>query len=102
MATRLRCPDFVSSSFKKIILFFIRPRSEGWPHHGRTFSILSSILVQITHFNGVIQNGRFTPSTLIRPVPDLSAGKQLGSCAGASTAKEPPQTNSKKLLPKET
>jgi len=21
------------------VLFFSRPRSEGWPHHGRTFSI---------------------------------------------------------------
>jgi len=24
------------------VLFFSRPRSEGWPHHGRTFSIYSS------------------------------------------------------------
>ena len=24
---------------KKNVLFFSRPRSEGWPHHGRTFSI---------------------------------------------------------------
>ena len=24
---------------KSIFLFFSRPRSEGWPHHGRTFSI---------------------------------------------------------------
>ena len=22
-----------------VVLFFSRPRSEGWPHHGRTFSI---------------------------------------------------------------
>jgi len=22
-----------------LFLFFSRPRSEGWPHHGRTFSI---------------------------------------------------------------
>ena len=27
------------SSFLSSVLFFSRPRSEGWPHHGRTFSI---------------------------------------------------------------
>ena len=26
------------------VLFFSRPRSEGWPHHGRTFSIYLSLL----------------------------------------------------------
>ena len=26
------------------VLFFSRPRSEGWPHHGRTFSIYPDIL----------------------------------------------------------
>ena len=25
--------------WRRSVLFFSRPRSEGWPHHGRTFSI---------------------------------------------------------------
>ena len=28
-----QCPSL------RLLLFFSRPRSEGWPHHGRTFSI---------------------------------------------------------------
>ena len=29
------------------VLFFSRPRSEGWPHHGRTFSINPSPVILI-------------------------------------------------------
>ena len=29
----------VSPSQAGSVLFFSRPRSDGWPHHGRTFSI---------------------------------------------------------------
>ena len=44
----LKLPYFAVSYFRSLIyskphvcsvLFFSRPRSEGWPHHGRTFSI---------------------------------------------------------------
>jgi len=31
--------QFSLSSLSRLFLFFSRPRSEGWPHHGRTFSI---------------------------------------------------------------
>jgi len=30
---------FLTVSRNRSVLFFRRPRSEGWPHHGRTFSI---------------------------------------------------------------
>jgi len=35
---------FVRSSSSLADLFFSRPRSEGWPHHGRTFHVLCSLL----------------------------------------------------------
>jgi len=35
---RLFMKKGLSGSFCSV-LFFSRPRSEGWPHHGRTFSI---------------------------------------------------------------
>ena len=31
--------NFVIFQLRFLVLFFSRPRSEGWPHHGRTFSI---------------------------------------------------------------
>jgi len=31
------------------VLFFNRPRSEGWPHHGRTFSIYPCPLNRTEH-----------------------------------------------------
>jgi len=27
------------------VLFLSRPRSEGWPHHGRTWTLISRILL---------------------------------------------------------
>ena len=37
-------PFFVQYITSRSVLFFSRPRSEGWPHHGRTFS-------QVDHVN---------------------------------------------------
>ena len=33
---------FLVPAYPGSVLFFSRPRSEGWPHHGRTFSIYPS------------------------------------------------------------
>ena len=32
-------PQYTTETVLFLFLFFSRPRSEGWPHHGRTFSI---------------------------------------------------------------
>jgi len=32
------------------VLFFSRPQSKGWPHHGRTFSIYPSSVILIDSF----------------------------------------------------
>jgi len=38
--TRYSCSSGVNTSCEcSVLFFFSRPRSEGWPHHGRTFFI---------------------------------------------------------------
>jgi len=45
---RRLCP-YVRVVFSSV-LFFSRPRSEGWPHHGRPFSIYLSSVILIDPF----------------------------------------------------
>jgi len=51
-------PDFIYHQvalFCDSVLFFSRPRSEGWPHHGHTFSIyLCPLSISLTLQRGVL------------------------------------------------
>ena len=52
-----------ADSFGSIVLFFSRPRSEGWPHHGRTFSIhIWPLSFWLTLPRGVLSTSRCCPS----------------------------------------
>ena len=47
----------------RCVLFFSRPRSEGWPHHGRTFSIfLCPLSLWLTLLQGVLSTSWCCPS----------------------------------------
>jgi len=48
--------EYFTISVSSVLLFF-RRRSEGWPHHGRTFSILSLSSVVLTDSS----TGEFCP-----------------------------------------
>ena len=43
-------------------LFFCRPRSEGWPHHGHSFSICLSSIILIDSSTGVLSISLCCPS----------------------------------------
>jgi len=56
------------------VLFFSRPRSEGWPHHGRTFSIyLCSLFFLIDCFTGSPVHVLMSSIQAVRGLPRLRA-----------------------------
>ena len=56
------------------VLFLSRPRSEGWPHHGRTFSIhLCPLSVWLTLLRGVLSLHVKMSIQAVRGLPRLRA-----------------------------
>jgi len=72
----LRLIDFHSRrrTSRSAVLFFSRPRSEGWPHHGRTFGIyLSSLSFWLTLSLGVLSTSWCCPSRPCASLPRVRA-----------------------------
>ena len=70
------------------VLFFSRPRSEGWLHHGRTFSIyLCPLSLWLSLPRGVLSTSWCCPS---RPCVVFLACVHLASFLAFSFSRQPP------------
>jgi len=60
-------------SYYMSLLFFSRPRSEGWLHHGRTFSIYPSSVILIDSSTGSPVHVLMLSIQAVRGLPRLHA-----------------------------